>query len=40
MSLHHNNKLIRLRKQQNRPRKDEQKKIHRQIVHNYSTCTL
>ena len=40
ISLHHNNKLIRLREQQNKPRKDEQKKIHRQIVHNYSSYTL
>ena len=40
ISLRHNTKLIRLREQQNKPRKDEQKKIHRQIVHNYSTYTL
>ena len=28
ISLRHNNKLIRLREQQNKPRKDEQKKMH------------
>ena len=38
--MDHNNKLIRLREQQNKPRKDEQKKIHRQIVHNYSSYAL
>ena len=32
--------MIRLREQQNKPRKDEQKKIHRQIVHNYSSYAL
>ena len=37
ISLRHNNKLIRLLEQQNKPRKDEQKKLHQQIVHNYST---
>ena len=28
ISLRHNNKLIRLREQQNKPRKDQQKKMH------------
>ena len=32
--------MIRLREQQNKPTKDEQKKIHRQIVHNYSSYAL
>ena len=32
--------MIRLQEQQNKPRKDEQKKIQQQIVHNYSTYTL
>ena len=40
ISLGHNNKLIRLREQENKPRNDEQTKIHRQVVHNYSTYTL
>ena len=37
ISLRHNNKLIRLLEQQNKQRKDEQKKLHQQIVHKYST---
>ena len=40
ISLRHNNKLIRSCEQQNKPRKDEQKKINRQIEHNYSRYTL
>ena len=37
ISLRHNNKLIRLLEQQNKPRKDEQKKIHQKIVYNHLT---
>ena len=40
ISLRHNNKLIRLCEQVNKPRNDEETKIHRQVVHNYSTYTL
>ena len=40
ISLDHNNELIRLREQQNKLKKDEQKKIHRQIVHNYWSYVL
>ena len=40
MSLRHNKKLIKLIEQQNKPRKDEQQKTHRQTVHNYLTYTL
>ena len=40
ISLRHNNKLIRSCEQQNKPRKDEQKKINRQIEHNNSSYTL
>ena len=32
--------MIRSCEQQNKPRKDEQKKINRQIEHNYSSYTL
>ena len=38
--LGNNNKLIRMHEEQNKPRKDEQKKIHRQTVHNYSSYKL
>ena len=34
ISLRHINKLIRSREHQNKPRKDEQQKIHQQILHN------
>ena len=40
ISLCGNNKLIRLRELQNKPGKDEQKKVHWQTVHNHLCYTL
>ena len=40
ISLRRNKKLIKLSEQQKKSRKNKEKRIHREILHNYSTYTL